>query len=133
MKFIKVFSLLVILFTFMAACNAKATNPNVEVVTPEQFQSQLTKDSNAYLLDVRQPEEFADSHLKGAHLLNWLDPETFKKGAQKLDKSKTIYVYCRSGRRSNAAARYLAGQGFKVVDMDGGILAWEEAGLPVTK
>lgn len=130
MKFLKIFSLIATLF--MTACGAKATNPNVEVVSPEMFQIKLAEDSAAYLLDVRKPDEFAAGHLAGAHLLNWLDPKTFKRDSKNLDKSKTIYVYCRSGRRSNAAANYLAEQGYKVVDMDGGILAWEKAGLPVT-
>lgn len=116
----------------MTACSAKATNPNVEVVPPEVFQSKLAEDTTAYLLDVRKPDEFAAGHVAGAHLHNWLDPETFKEDAKDLDKEKTIYVYCRSGRRSNEAANYLAEQGYRVVDMDGGILAWEKAGLPVT-
>lgn len=131
MKFLKIFSLIATLF--MTACDAKATNPNVEVVSPEMFQTKLAEDSAAYLLDVRKPDEFAAGHLAGAHLLNWLDTETFKEDATDLDKRKTIYVYCRSGRRSNEAANYLAEQGYKVVDMDGGILAWEKSGLPVTK
>lgn len=130
MKLLKILSLIAILC--MTACSAKATNPGVEVVSPEVFQSKLAQDPAAYLLDVRKPDEFAAGHLAGAHLLNWLDPETFKADAKNLDKSKTMYVYCRSGRRSNEAANYLAEQGYKVVDMDGGILAWEKAGLPVT-
>lgn len=131
MKFLKIFSLIATLF--MTACSAKATNPNVEVVSPKEFQTKLTEDTSAYLLDVRKPDEFAAGHLAGAHLLNWLDTEAFKADAKNLDKEKTIYVYCRSGRRSNAAANYLAEQGYKVVDMDGGILAWEKAVLPITK
>lgn len=115
----------------MTACNAKASNPDVEVVSPEKFQSMENGDPKGYLLDVRQPDEYAAGHLKGAHLLNWLDQDSFMKEADSIDKGKTIYVYCRSGRRSNEAAGYLAGQGYKVIDMDGGILAWEKDGLPV--
>ena len=131
MKLLKILSLIATLF--MTACGAKGTNPNVEVVSPEVFQTKLAEDTTAYLLDVRKPDEFAAGHLVGAHLLNWLDAETFKENAKDLDKNKTIYVYCRSGRRSKAAANYLAEHGYKVVDMDGGILAWEKAGLPITK
>ena len=43
------------------------------------------------------------------------------------------YVYCRSGRRSLLAGEMLAKDGFTVVDLDGGILAWIKAGLPVVK
>lgn len=91
----------------------------------------LNNDSTAYLLDVRKPEEYSAGHIRDAHLLNWLDSVGFKHGTEGLDKSKTIYVYCRSGRRSNEAANYLADKGFRVVDMEGGILAWEQKNLPI--
>lgn len=116
----------------MTAFGCKANPGEPEVVSPPEFQTKIAEDKNGYLLDVRKPEEFAAGHLNGAHLLNWLDTDAFKQKAQDLDKEMTIYVYCRSGRRSNEAAHYLAKQGYKVVDMDGGILAWENAGLPVT-
>lgn len=115
----------------MTGCVAKAPDTDIEVVSPSEFQTKLQADSNGYLLDVRKPDEFASGHLKGAHLLNWLDTENFKQEAKNLDKSKTIYVYCRSGRRSNEAATYLSDQGYTVVDMNGGILAWENDKLPV--
>ncbi|MCF0189928.1 MAG: rhodanese-like domain-containing protein [Marinilabiliaceae bacterium] len=101
----------------------------VEVITPAAFKERLATDSTAFLLDVRRPEEYAEGHLEGATLMNWSDQERFKEEAKKLDKSKTIYIYCRSGRRSNAAAQYLAGEGYTTVDMQGGILAWRQAGL----
>lgn len=103
------------------------------IVSPEVFHAKLAEDSSAYLIDVRKPDEFAAGHLSNAHLLNWLDDDSFKREAVKIDKEKTIYVYCRSGRRSNEAAQFLSKRDYKVVDMDGGILAWNKAGLPVTK
>lgn len=129
MRLLKILS--VISALFMAACGVRANNPDVEVVSPQEFQQRLNEDSKGYLLDVRKPEEFAEGHLQGAALLNWLDPESFRQGVPHLDNTKTIYVYCRSGRRSNEAADYLAGQGYKVVDMRGGILGWEKENLPV--
>jgi len=129
MKFLKLLSFITTLI--MTGCSAKATNPDIEVVSPNEFQTGLAEDLNGYLLDVRKPDEFADGHLKDAHLLDWLDTESFKKEAVKLDKSKTIYVYCRSGRRSNEAAEFLSSKGYKVVDLDGGILAWEKEGFPI--
>jgi L-ascorbate metabolism protein UlaG (beta-lactamase superfamily) len=50
----------------------------------------------------------------------------------KLPKDKTIAIYCRSGRRSANAAGKLADAGFKCVNLKGGIIAWKEAGKPVT-
>ena len=104
----------------------------VDVVSPAEFQTLLKEDTKGFLLDVRTPDEYAAGHLEGAHLLNWLDPDSFEKDADNIDKDQTVYVYCRSGRRSNEAAHYLAGKGYKVVDMDGGILAWESDHLPIT-
>jgi rhodanese-related sulfurtransferase len=49
------------------------------------------------------------------------------------DKSKTYYIYCRSGRRSNSAAKYMKSKGFKVYDMQGGINNWCGQGLKVVK
>lgn len=114
----------------VSSCKA---NENVETVSPQEFQQRLSEDSTDMLLDVRKPEEFAEGHLQGARLMNWIDREAFEKEAATLDKGKTVYVYCRSGRRSNEAANYLAELGFKVVDMQGGYLAWTAAGLPVDK
>lgn len=124
-------TLLFIAAMFMAGFNAQANNPDIEVVSSSEFQTKIAGDPDGYLLDVRRVDEFAAGHLDGAHLINWLDTDEFKKEASGLDKSKTIYMYCRSGRRSNEAAVYLSDQGYKVVDMDGGILAWEKEGLPV--
>jgi rhodanese-related sulfurtransferase len=110
-----------------------AAGGSIEVVTPQEFKSRLQADKAACLLDVRRPEEFSAGHLAGAHPLNWLDSTTFDNGAKRLDKSKTLYVYCRSGHRSNLAAHHLAAHGFKVVDMKGGYLAWTASGLEVEK
>ncbi len=130
MKLFKIFSVIAALF--LSGCKADAADPAIDVIPPVEFQSRLAGDSAAYLLDVRRPDEFAAGHLQGAHLLNWLDAENFKKEAVKIDKSSTIYIYCRSGRRSNEAATYLSQQGYSVVDMAGGILAWQKAALPLS-
>lgn len=130
MKLFKTLSLVATML--LSGCGLRAADPNVEVVSPWEFQAKLAGDPEGYLLDVRRHDEFAAGHLQGAHLLNWLDTDGFRLGVRNLDKSKKIYIYCRSGRRSGEAARYLGKQGYSVVDMDGGILAWEEAGLSVT-
>jgi rhodanese-related sulfurtransferase len=51
-----------------------------------------------------------------------------------LDPKKPVLIYCASGRRSAAAAAFLKEKGFtKVVDLAGGIGAWQQAGMPVTR
>jgi len=50
-----------------------------------------------------------------------------------MNKKEKVYVYCRSGKRSMTAARRLAGAGYKVVNLEGGIMAWNSAGKPVVR
>ena len=50
-----------------------------------------------------------------------------------LKKNKPVAVYCRSGRRSADAAQLLAEEGYKVIDLDGGIIEWEKRGKKTCK
>ena len=54
-------------------------------------------------------------------------------GIKQLDKSRTYYIYCRSGKRSHGACLKMKKQGFKVYDMEGGILNWTKLGMPVER
>jgi rhodanese-related sulfurtransferase len=85
------------------------------------------------ILDVRTPQEYAAGHLEDAVLLDWRDNVKFMQEVENYDKSKTYYIYCRSGRRSNSAAKYMKSKGFKVYDMQGGINNWCGQGLKVVK
>ncbi len=85
------------------------------------------------LLDVRTPEEVAKGSIEGATHINIYD-EDFKEQAAELDKSKPVYVYCKSGGRSSRACKQLIGLGFsKVYNLDGGITAWKAANKPIVK
>ena len=86
---------------------------------------------NVQLIDVRTAQEFADGHIAGAINvpLDRFDP-------QSLDGSggKEVILYCRSDRRSGIAAGKLAEHsGQDAVHLDGGIIGWEAAGMPVSK
>lgn len=73
------------------------------------------------LLDVRQPREHEDGHIKGSRLIPL--PELSMR-AHELPRDKTIIVYCLSGARSLWAAKKLKGMGFQnVLNMRGGIMA----------
>ncbi len=125
-----------LLFSILAAlglfANAQSQS-EVEVLEPQAFIERVKADTSAIILDVRQPEEFAEGHLAQAINLDWLNQTVFIKGLAKLNKQKTYYVYCRSGRRSQAAAGKLKAEGFQVIDLKGGYLHWVELGLPVVK
>ena len=86
-------------------------------------------EGNLTVLDVRTPEEYKlDGHLADAKIipLSWLNGNL-----KMLDKSKTILVYCRSGSRSVSASRLLSENGFTVINMSGGLLAWQAEKLPI--
>lgn len=115
----------------LGLCSSCQAQDGVKILTPQEFDQTVKSDGDAVILDVRQPSEYAEGHLQGALLLNVLDEAAFDAGMQKLDKTKTYYIYCRSGRRSHKAAVKMQEKGFKVFDMKGGIIGWKEAGLPV--
>ncbi len=123
---------LVLLFGVMFFFGCKAQN-SVKVLTAEEFAAAVKADKKAVVLDVRRPDEFAAGHIEGAVLLNFLDTVAFNAGVEKLDKSKTYYIYCRSGRRSNNAAVLLQKKGFTVFDLGGGFLSWQRYNLPWVK
>ena len=80
----------------------------------------FNNDSNAILLDVRRADEFASGHIPGAiHYANEDIDENISKVLS--DKNQTIYVYCRSGRRSKEASQKLVDLGYKNVIEIGGI------------
>lgn len=83
------------------------------------------------MVDVRTPEEFAKGHLNHAQNINW-NGDDFNSRVEKLDKNQPVYVYCQGGGRSASAAARLAELGFKdITDMEGGVMAWRVADLPL--
>lgn len=84
------------------------------------------------LLDVRTAREYAQGHLAGALNIDVQSAGFAERAASQLDSTRTVAVYCRSGRRSADAAKTLTAKGFKAVNLLGGIEAWQSAGKPVT-
>jgi rhodanese-related sulfurtransferase len=83
------------------------------------------------VLDVRTPEEFAESHLAGAININVEGPD-FAGSVADLDEDAPVFVYCRTGRRSANAVTIMQDLGFtELYDLDGGIVSWSHAGLPI--
>ncbi len=94
--------------------------------------AKLTNDPNVVVLDVRTANEFKDGHIDGALNIDQAQNDFIEKAKDALPADRTIAVYCRSGRRSASAAGRLAAEGYKAVNLKGGILAWKEAKMPVT-
>lgn len=97
-------------------------------ISPTQLQTPGT-----LLLDVRTPAEFEEAHIEGAilHPLSELSPGEVK--AMSEGKSACV-VICRSGNRARQAAEKLVAQGIRNLQvLEGGVLAWEAAGLPLNR
>ena len=104
---------------------------NYENVDVKGF-AELMNNPNVVVLDVRTADEFKDGHLEGALNIDQAQSDFIQKAKKMLPSDKTIAVYCRSGRRSASAAGKLAVEGYKAVNLKGGILAWKEAQMSVT-
>lgn len=112
--------------TLFVAC---AQTTKFKTVPPQEFQK-LMNDKNIIILDVRTPEEVSEGKIPGAINIDYYS-NTFEQQISKLDKSKTVMVYCRSGGRSAKASEILANKGFKVINLGGGIQSWLSQGLPI--
>lgn len=102
-----------------------------ETATVKALDQALRSGSGAQLVDVREPSEWAQTGvIAEAKLISLGDLE--KLAPQKLAKDKPVYVFCRSGNRSRTGAQTLVNLGYKeVYSVDGGIIAWLDAGFPV--
>ena len=101
-------------------------------VNVDEFQT-LIANPNVQLLDVRTQEEFDEGHIAGAMLVDVNDSTFVEKAVAVLDPQREVAVYCRSGRRSARAASLLTENHFKVTNLDGGVLAWQDAGKTLVK
>ena len=110
-----------------------APSDGIIILAPQAFIDQAKADSTSFLLDVRTAKEYTEGHLAGAHQLDYLNTEAFDTEIKQLDKSRTYYIYCRSGKRSHGACQKMQQQGFKVYDMEGGILNWIKLRMPIEK
>ncbi len=98
--------------------------PNVQNLDAENFKEKLEKNENAVLLDVRTPQEYHDVRIPNSINLDLMDPY-FIHEIEKLDKSKSYYIYCRSGNRSYYACMEMLKLGFtEVYNLADGIIGW---------
>lgn len=121
----------VIMLVITVSCQTKKTeNKSInENITVQAFEEKLKTD--VQLIDVRTPDEFASGHLSKAHNID-VTSENWDSEITKLDKSKPILVYCKSGNRSATAAEKLVVAGFKTVyNLEGGIMKWQVEGKSV--
>lgn len=120
---------LLLFFILFSNCNQNQ-NLNIE---PDKVYDLLSKNNknNSILLDVRTEEEFIESKINNSLNIDFYS-DNFKISILSLDKSKTYYVYCRSGRRSLNTVEFMRENGFsKSYNVDGGIIKWTDLKLPL--
>ncbi len=119
-----------------SAAESRPQTQIFEDVTPKEAYSliQKNKDNPDFvILDVRTPAEFQDGHIADAINLDYYS-KTILDDLDRLDKTKTYLIHCRTGTRSGKTFKFMKELGFQeVYHMVGGIVRWKAEGLPTTK
>ena len=107
--------------------------PPISTVSPSQVSKLVGEGNIAFedILDVRTPLERSEVYISGTR---HVPLDSLKADSSGANPSKTLYLLCRSGARAQKAGALLAAEGIENMSViEGGILAWEEAGLEVEK
>ncbi len=111
------------IFGSIFGMSAQQSDP-IKVLEVTEFKKEITK-TNVQLLDVRTAKEYNSGHIKKAINVDVLDQNAFTKYVKDLDVEQPVYLYCRSGSRSQSASKLLVELGFKkIYDLKGGYLNW---------
>ncbi|ASS99197.1 rhodanese [Geobacillus thermocatenulatus] len=94
----------------------------MKTITPKEVEERLRAGESLHIIDVREPEEVAAGKIPGAVNIP-LGLIEFR--MHELDKNEEYILVCRSGGRSGRAAEFLDSRGYRVLNMTGGMLAWE--------
>ena len=95
-----------------------------EVLDYDKFKDNISS-KDVLVFDVRTSEEFNIGHIEGSINVDFYDEKLFMQFFEKINKSKPIYIYCRSGNRSKKSSEILKKIGFiKVYDLFGGYKSW---------
>ena len=109
-------------------CGNRQNKSAVNIVGVNEF-AEIMRQKDVRLIDVRTPEEYAEGHLAGAENID-VKASDFAEHIKNIEGA--VAVYCRSGKRSMMAAKQLAANGCMVYNLDGGIMAWQKAGMLTT-
>lgn len=96
--------------------------PRQPQVSTREVAERLKAGSAPFILDVREPAEYAGGHIPGSKLVSL---GTLGSRLQDLPRDREIVVVCRSGARSASATQLLIQNGFHAINMAGGMMAWQ--------
>lgn len=103
----------------------------IKECTVKDLQKELSNKNKTQFIDCRENQEWQELHIEGITLLPLSELESKYEAILK-DKSASIVIHCRSGKRSMNACLFLLSKGFTdLTNVEGGIMAWIEEGLPV--
>lgn len=124
----RLLSLLSLFSIICFSCN----KGNYKTMDVNDFEILINKDE-VQLVDVRTVVEYSEGHIPEAININVMDDSFRTLSDSLLTKDIPVAVYCRSGKRSKAAADILSKKGFKVYELAKGFNAWQEAEKKVIK
>lgn len=105
-----------------ASANCEFTPENMESITTTELRAALNDDFQGLLIDVREPDEYAEANIEGSRLIPL---QTLPDQLGSLPTDREILIHCKSGRRSAKAVQLLLDNGFtRVKNVTGGIDAW---------
>ena len=113
------------------ACKSGTKSSVYKTVGADEFERIISDTAGVVVLDARTQSEYDEGHIAHAVLIDVKAGAVRMAARDLLPKDKTIAVYCRSGRRSAMAADMLTDEGYTVVNLDGGIMAWIQSGKSV--
>ena len=125
---------LIVTLSLLMAMSAQSDEikDGVKYVDAVQAQRLIDEGAGLQVLDVRTPREFAEGHIDGAINVDFR-ASNFEQQIRLLDPEATYLVHCRSGGRSGKSLAKLKSAGIKnLIHLDGGILAWNKEGLPLS-
>ena len=98
----------------------------------EDWKKQKESNSKNICLDVRTAEEYNEGNIENSINIDFYKSMDFMKFLDKLNKNENYFVYCRSGKRSDASCQIMKEFGFNnVFNLEGGFLSWSENGYEV--
>lgn len=103
----------------------------IKEIDVQELKTKLDNDEKIYFIDCRELEEWQEGHIEGAALIP-LSEFQEKYETVLTEKDAKIVMQCRSGKRSMNACMFLLSKGYSDLNnLEGGILAWTQAGFPV--